>query len=82
MTLSQAFSVLEIAARCMSERQQTSNKARAGLNTLRGRVTRWKLNELWDRLQTDCASRSGAIVSAFQNFNVALNGVRSGTEGA
>jgi hypothetical protein len=75
MTPLQALRCLEVAAARIDEGPQTDQSVRDALNTLRGRVTRWKLDWLWDHLQVDVRTAHSALIGASQNANAALNGI-------
>jgi len=70
-----ALRTLEIAAERIRHGPQVTQPVRDALNALRGRVERWKLDWLWEHLQTDVRTSSSAIVGASQNLNAALNGI-------
>jgi len=59
----------------LKEGPQTGQHVRDALNALRGRVQRWKLDWLWEHLQTDVKASHSALIGCNQNTNAALNGI-------
>ena len=82
MTPLTALRTLEIAAERIKEGPQTGQHVRDALNALRGHALRWKLDWLWEHLQTDVNASHSALIGCNQNTGAALRGIASdlGTE--
>lgn len=70
-----ALRTLEIAAERIKEGPQTTQHVRDALNALRGHALRWKLDWLWEHLQTDVNASHSALIGCNQNTGAALRGI-------
>jgi len=75
MTPPQALRALEVAAEHIAESPQTGPRIVEAMQSLRGKVERWRLLYLWEYLQFDAKAEPNRLIGVHQNASAALRGI-------